>query len=69
MCIRDRLPGGAFDLGALAGFDGVQERDLADGPVDEDVDDGVAIERGDEMLVGGDPPDRLGAGLEDREHP
>ena len=37
--------------------------ELADRPLDEDVDHGVAVERGHQVLVLADPPDRLGAAV------
>ena len=38
-----------------------EQRELTDGALDEDVDRGVAVERGDQVLVVADLPDRLGA--------
>ena len=46
-----------------------QQRELADRALDEDVDHGVAVERGHQVLVVADLPDRLGALVVRRQHP
>ena len=58
---RLRLGAGAEVRPAVLG--GGEQGELADAAVDEHVDGGVAVERGDEVLVGSDLPDRLGAAV------